>query len=1258
MYTRLQRQNSFGPRESKSTLVISRIMELKILEGESSIPNASPIVLDSINNSLQLLIDSCDSTGPVICELPKFVKNVTISQCDLSEKELINKRYFEYFEGYSLANNVQYIPVEIECLSTMSTELSKSILALFVSIVFEYISEDKNLRETELIKWGSTFLKRIGNFLGLNELDITSIIKPVSENLELKQLGMNFDDLRLEKQIHIDYIKEQLAPMQEKINEFFKQTLGTFSDGENENEADDIEGIKGSDKTSPYSEKTKGSFDKTAGYREGSDQYHGHEAGEYDRQNETSEYKQYGEKDFDLLLDDEDDEGEVDDDEEYFKRNFIETYNKEGKYKYDSGKYKGSVSSMIKPKDQFQKLGEQFDELTEPGTKYANRFDEFTEPSYKAESSTNQQRGSPKYADTLEELTEPSYKGIEHVTDKNFSEGVEADPGELFDVFGGSASKKDEDAAKVTEDNEESKLYRPSEYNEDYDYQDYSREYSKEDYQQEYKLGESSETVPRAEVEYDDPVSSFFSIENDASVGLAASDAAVGAGEHGYNEGHEASVPAVQIEYNDEYREPEEHCESTNDKPKVDLTNMLSNFLSNDSSLDIFNAEEHVTSPVLTDLENVDTSGINRLVSVSDTGTEHTNMGYEDETREVEEEELLRKMEKSMVHRTSMPLNDDYDNLLYDMSNLNLPPKKNKSLLSKIGSNISKKINRVFSINSERTSRTTPSQSINTGSSAYPHQDYLNDLTLIEKSPDIVAVLVRNLVLKYIINGYNDSRGQAIFGLFSNLLGVTCGSLLSIENNMVSDLVGIMDMNAAKTTTKKMTKRLKILSATVGGTALLALTAGVASPVLAVGVVFLGLSGTGVSTYLSSSEGTNILRNMFGLNVSLTQFKAKRDLMTNLQFIQLNPSGMRESAREHDSSRFLLKDSPRLDSPRDKDDQNNYIGICICVGNNIFLNEIFFFENNSVDMRSSETNRHFDSEYIDIWKQQFPVPINDLYLLKWESKLLASLHRMLLKLRALSIYDKCRELYRTYNNTVYTTQPLGAANELDEEDPLAPDVRDSSGGNKYRNEEGSSGNYYSGAAGDGSQPLGEPSPRGGPGPRWPLKDARTINWPVGLVQLCSNLDNCWLVCRNRAETCGALLANAICDKMLTGDRHISLVGYSMGARAIFYCLLALFERNRINTVKDVVLMGLPSTAGHAEWSKCSSVVAGRLVNVYNENDWVLAFLYRYTSNFRVAGLAPVLHERVENYNATSLFTSHVDYLENVSKITAHLNIQL
>uniref|UniRef100_A0A3B0MUW1 DUF726-domain-containing protein n=1 Tax=Theileria annulata TaxID=5874 RepID=A0A3B0MUW1_THEAN len=1055
MIGRLHRQNSFGPPEKKSTLVISRAMEFKILEGESSIPNASPVVLESINKSLESLIVSHRGTKRVVCDLPSFVNNIVISHCDLSDKELIDKRYGEYFDGYSLANNVQYIPVEIECLANLGPELSKSILSLFVSIIFDYISEDNNLLEPELIKWGTTFLQRMGKILNLTEVDVSSIIKPVSQSLELKQLGMNFDDLKLEKRIHVNYIQEQLRPMQDSINDFFKQAIGT-DDNESDftTEVSQTEMNKQSEPPDLLNDETDQDFLKYFPDDKYLSQYI------QDKQQLVQDSQEQNllkvESDEDLLQDDLEADDEDKEEEECFKRNFIENYRPDGE-----------------PDDENDPFSEVLGTLEPP---------------------------------LSQEITETI--NLEHF---NFNTDPNVNMNDNTDLNADDVNKSD---LNVDDVNESSKLI------------------------------------------------------------------------------------------------------------DMNINSSPSNLSSSSSSETVLDADE----------------------------------------QEQESDNLLRDLERSIGHKSG-PSNVDYENLLNDMSNLNLPPKKNKSLPSKILGNISKKINRVFSINSDKTGKVSYKSSIESHRS-YPNQDYLNNLLLIEKSPDVVAVLVRNLLLKYIISGFNDSRAQVVFAKFANLLGVTTASVLSIENNIVSDLAGILDVNAAKTSSKKVSKRLKILSATVGGTALLALTAGVASPVLAVGIAFLGLSGTGFSTYLSSNEGYNVLKNIFGLNVSLTQFKARREQMTNLQFIQMNPNVFGDTMSDAESSHYSSgKESNR---PEKEEVNSNYIGICICVGNNVFLNEIFFFENESFDFKSTETIRHLDSEYIEIWKRQFPVPINDLYLLKWESKLLASLHRMLLKLTSLSIYQKSLELYRTINNSVYVTnvnpKDLLDSNSLFDTGGMvqADNVRDSSGGNRYFSIEGSSGNYYSSP--NRNSPTISPTKDRDSGSSkfdpYNNNNINNINWPLALIQLCSNLDNCWLVCRSRAEVCGGLLATAICDKLLTGDRHVSLIGYSMGARAILYCLLKLFERNKLNTVKDVVLMGLPSTAGYSEWSKCSSVVAGRLINVYNENDWILAFLYRYTSINKVAGLAPVVHEKVENFNVCNLFDSHADYFENISKILSFINIQL
>ncbi|GIX64845.1 transmembrane and coiled-coil domain-containing protein 4 [Babesia caballi] len=168
-----------------------------------------------------------------------------------------------------------------------------------------------------------------------------------------------------------------------------------------------------------------------------------------------------------------------------------------------------------------------------------------------------------------------------------------------------------------------------------------------------------------------------------------------------------------------------------------------------------------------------------------------------------------------------------------------------------------------------------------------------------------------------------------------------------------------------------------------------------------------------------------------------------------------------------------------------------------------------------------------------------------------------------------------------------------------------------------------------------------------------------VQWPLPLVNFATPLDNAWVVAKQKATLCGTILAQAIMDRQAVGERPISLVGYSMGARVILHALLKLKEHQRLNLVKDVVLMGLPSTVGPAEWVKCCSVVAGRLINVYSRHDWMLGYLYRHLdSGVTVAGLRPVVSEDVENYDATDFIKAHHDYMSKISDILTLVHVDL
>lgn len=107
-----------------------------------------------------------------------------------------------------------------------------------------------------------------------------------------------------------------------------------------------------------------------------------------------------------------------------------------------------------------------------------------------------------------------------------------------------------------------------------------------------------------------------------------------------------------------------------------------------------------------------------------------------------------------------------------------------------------------------------------------------------------------------------------------------------------------------------------------------------------------------------------------------------------------------------------------------------------------------------------------------------------------------------------------------------------------------------------------------------------------------------------------------------------------------------LIGFSLGARVIFYALLELAKQKAYGIVQDVFLLGATVTAPRRSWFEARGVVAGRLVNGYARNDWVLNYLFRATSGGLnpVAGLRPI--EQVpglENVDVTDKIAGHGSY---------------
>jgi pimeloyl-ACP methyl ester carboxylesterase len=148
-----------------------------------------------------------------------------------------------------------------------------------------------------------------------------------------------------------------------------------------------------------------------------------------------------------------------------------------------------------------------------------------------------------------------------------------------------------------------------------------------------------------------------------------------------------------------------------------------------------------------------------------------------------------------------------------------------------------------------------------------------------------------------------------------------------------------------------------------------------------------------------------------------------------------------------------------------------------------------------------------------------------------------------------------------------------------------------------------------------------------------------------LTKLGYLIDNPWSNALDRARRAGAVLASVLLERSL-GVRPITLIGFSLGARVIFYALVELAKRKAFGIVQDVFLMGATLTASTRTWCETRSVVSGRYVNAFAKNDWVLNYLFRATSGglSAVAGLRPIQDvPGLENVEVTDKIAGHMSY---------------
>ena len=163
--------------------------------------------------------------------------------------------------------------------------------------------------------------------------------------------------------------------------------------------------------------------------------------------------------------------------------------------------------------------------------------------------------------------------------------------------------------------------------------------------------------------------------------------------------------------------------------------------------------------------------------------------------------------------------------------------------------------------------------------------------------------------------------------------------------------------------------------------------------------------------------------------------------------------------------------------------------------------------------------------------------------------------------------------------------------------------------------------------------------------RFQKNTSASLTLSLVLTKLGYLIDNPWNNALDRARAAGGILADVLMQRHL-GVRPITLIGFSLGARVIFYALLELAKHKAYGIVQDVILLGATLTASTRSWCEARSVISGRFLNGFARGDWVLNYLFRATSGglSTVAGLRPIQNvPGLENIDVTDKIAGHMSY---------------
>lgn len=149
----------------------------------------------------------------------------------------------------------------------------------------------------------------------------------------------------------------------------------------------------------------------------------------------------------------------------------------------------------------------------------------------------------------------------------------------------------------------------------------------------------------------------------------------------------------------------------------------------------------------------------------------------------------------------------------------------------------------------------------------------------------------------------------------------------------------------------------------------------------------------------------------------------------------------------------------------------------------------------------------------------------------------------------------------------------------------------------------------------------------------------------------------WLQARNNTVDAGRWLTDYI---QQNGGEYV-LMGHSLGARVVYYCLDSLRASYHYGAVQDAYLFGgaidnkaCEETQADINWHGFDETVSGKIHNYYSDEDSILKYLFNLAEGFTEdpIGRCRIEHDNVKNYDVTENIMGHTEYKGKLSIILA------